>query len=156
MSQKGATFDYDWFGSTKIGLGDHTVELRAYDEAGNVGVATTTVVRGNPAHGEAHHQGRAGLKVKRKGNRFELRATVKPPKNGAFGEQPHGRLRAALRAQAGPRSGSARRSARASATAACITRTRPARRARGGSTRYLDVDAPYAHSKTTVVTFKIR
>jgi hypothetical protein len=155
MSQKGAKFSYDWFGSSKIGFGAHTVQLRAYDEAGNVGVAETTVVRGNPRTAKRNVKAALGLKVTRRGSGFVLRATVKPPKDGSFGEQPHGRLE--LRFEHKQGKGWKRSKVRKGIGDGGVHYTYTARKA--GTWRvygYLDADAPYARTKTKVFTFKLR
>jgi hypothetical protein len=92
IGQDGGRFSYDWFGSSKISYGVHKIQLRAYDEAGNVGIAETAVRRGNPASAARTVTPQLGLKVKKKGRKLLVTGTVKPPADGSFTEQPHGRL----------------------------------------------------------------
>jgi hypothetical protein len=154
IGQKGARFSYDWFHSSKIGYGAHKVELRAYDEAGNVGVATTTVTRGNPRSGPRTVKAVLGLKIKRSARRFKITASVKPPTDGSFAEQPHGRLEIRMERKVG---GHWKRSRiRKGISDGGVHYTYTARKA--GTWRVyavLDADAPYKKSSTKVSTFRV-
>jgi hypothetical protein len=154
MRQKGARFDYDWFHSSKIGYGPHKVELRAYDEAGNVGVAGTTVTRGNPRKGARNVTAALGLKVKRSGPRLKVTGTVKPPKDGSFGEQPHGRLELRFERKTG--GGWKRSRVRKGIGDGGVHYTYTTRQA--GTWRVYAVlvaDAPYRKTRTKVFTFRV-
>jgi hypothetical protein len=92
MKQNGSRFSYNWYGSSKIAFGAHKIQLRAYDARGNVGIAETTVVRGNVKTAPRTVVAALGIKVKKRGSRFIVAASVKPAADGSFVEQPHGRL----------------------------------------------------------------
>jgi hypothetical protein len=154
MGQDGGKFSYDWFGSSKIGYGAHKVQLRAYDEAGNVGVAETTVTRGNPTSAPRTIAAALGLKVKKKRNRFLVTGTVKPPADGTFTEQPHGRLELRFERKTGGRWKRSR--VRKGIGDGGVHYTYTARK-RGKWRVYavLVADAPYRATKTKVFTFKV-
>ena len=93
LNQKGARYRRDWFGSTKLRPGGHKIELRAYDEALNVGVATATVTKLTAASGIREASARVSLRAKRAGGRrISVRARVRRATTGEFTEQPRGRL----------------------------------------------------------------
>ena len=155
MGQKGASFSYDWFGSSKIAYGEHRIELRAYDEAGHVGVAATTVRRGDPVKSPRTVKAALGLKVRKAGSRFKVRATVKPPADGSFAEQPHGRLVLRFERKAGrkwKRSKVRKGIGDGGVHYAYTPRQKGTWRVYG----VLDADAPYKKTKTKVFTFKVR
>lgn len=94
-NQTGSTYKRDWFGSTKLSYGTHKIELRAYDEALNVGRASADVRRLDPSSGLARTAvARLSFKAKRRANgRFAIRARVLRALTGDFTEPPRGRLR---------------------------------------------------------------
>jgi len=155
LGQKGASFSYDWFGSSKIAYGEHRIELRAYDEAGHVGVAATTVRRGDPVKSPRTVKAALGLKVRKAGSRFKVRATVKPPADGSFAEQPHGRLVLRFERKAGRKW--KRSKVRKGIGDGGVHYAYTARQA--GTWRVygvLDADAPYKKTRTKVFTFRVR
>jgi hypothetical protein len=155
MGQDGPRFSYDWFGSSKIAYGAHKVQLRAYDEAGNVGIAETTVVRGNPKTAKRTVKAALGLKVKKKGNKFKVTGSVKPPKDGSFVEQPHGRLELRFERKVGKKWKRSR--VRKGIGDGGVHYTYTARK-KGKWRVYavLVADAPYKRSSTKKLTFKVR
>jgi len=154
MGQDGGRFSYDWFGSSKIGYGAHKVQLRAYDEAGNVGVAETTVMRGNPKTAPRTVAASLGLRVKKKRNRFVVTGTVNPPADHSFGEQPHGRLELRFERKIGKKWKRSR--VRKGIGDGGVHYTYTARK-RGKWRVYavLVADAPYKATKTKVFRFKV-
>jgi hypothetical protein len=92
-NQRGARYRRDWFGSTKLSPGGHRIELRAYDEALNVGVATATVTRLTASSGIRAADARVRLSARRVGGRrISVRARVLRALTGEFTEPPRGRL----------------------------------------------------------------
>jgi hypothetical protein len=103
VNQTGTTYTLDWFGSTKLAYGPHTVELRAYDEALNVGKATATVVRVNPATGARTLVPVFTFAAKARGGRgINVTARAKPA-TGSLGDKPVGRWRILFDRRAGKR-----------------------------------------------------
>ena len=92
-NQKGSRYKRDWFGSTKLSLGAHRIELRAYDEAQNMGVATAEVTKLTASSGIRAADARISLSAKRAGGRqIRVRGRVLRALTGEFTEQPRGRL----------------------------------------------------------------
>jgi hypothetical protein len=154
IGQKGAAFSYDWFGSSRIAYGEHRVELRAYDEAGHVGVASATVVRGRP-DGARTVKAALGIKVRKVGSRFKITGTVKPPADGSFAEQPHGRLEVRFERKAG---GRWKRSKVRKGIGDGGVHYTTTPRSNGTWRVYavLDADAPYKKTKSRSFTFRVR
>jgi hypothetical protein len=155
MRQKGSAFSYDWFGASKIPFGAHKIELRATDEAGNVGVASTTVTRGNPATAKRTVKPYLKVKVRKKGRRFSVRAVLAPPKDGSFAEQPRGRLE--LRFERRTKGKWQRSRVRKGIGSGKVRYTYTARK-RGKWRVYakLMADAPYKRTASKKVTFRVR
>jgi hypothetical protein len=93
VNQDGGKYENDWFGSTKLSLGDHTIELRAYDEAQNVGSVKKVVKHGDPATAPRIYTPRATFSAKKKGKKIIVRARVLRALSGDYTEAPHGGLR---------------------------------------------------------------
>lgn len=92
-NQRGARYSRDWFGSTKLKPGGHRVELRAYDEAQNVGIAAATVTKLSASSGIRAANARVSLSARRAGaRRISVRARVQRALTGEFTEPPRGRL----------------------------------------------------------------
>lgn len=93
MNASGATYRRDWFGSTKLSVGDHRVELRAYDEAQNLGRAAATVTRLSPSSRIRAADARVSFRARRAGGRrIRVTARVLRALTGEFTEVPRGRL----------------------------------------------------------------
>lgn len=158
-NQNGGTYDLDWFGSTKLGYGKHTVQLRAYDEALNVGRATAEVVRIDPSDpSSADRTAAARLKFKAeraKGGKIKVRARVLRALTGNFTEQPRGRLRIFFDRKAGRKWKRTSRYTKGIATPIKL-KYKPRR---GGTWRVrgkLALDAPYKNARTKAYVFRMR
>jgi hypothetical protein len=155
IGQDGAQFNYDWYGSSQISYGEHKIELRALDFSNNVGVASMTVTRGNPASSPRTVKAALGLKVKKKGPKFKVTATVAPPKDGSFYEQPHGRLELRFERRIGKKWKRSR--VRKGIGDGGVHYTYTARK-KGKWRVYgvLDADAPYVKSSTKKYAFRVK
>jgi hypothetical protein len=92
VNQDGGQYKLDWFGSTKLAYGKHTVELRAYDEALNVGKATVEVVRSNGSGGERIASARVSFKARKANRKIHVDARILRAVTGDFTEKPRGRM----------------------------------------------------------------
>jgi hypothetical protein len=93
VNQDGGKYDYDWFGSTKLAYGKHTVELRAYDEANNVGKASKVVTKVNPTTQARTVAPRVAFKARKKGRKILVTGRVLRALAGDFTEEPNGGVR---------------------------------------------------------------
>jgi hypothetical protein len=91
--QNGASYDLDWLGSQNLKYGDHTVELRAADEAFNEGVVSKVVKHVDPATAPRTILPRVTYSAKRKGRKITVRARVLRALSGDFTEKPRGGIR---------------------------------------------------------------
>jgi hypothetical protein len=92
-NQEGGTYNLDWFGSTKLGLGKHKIELRAFDEAKNVGTAVKEITKVDPSKAPRTATARITFSAKkRSGRRVVINARVLRALTGDFTEDPKGRL----------------------------------------------------------------
>ena len=92
-NQTGTRYSLDWFGSTKLPYGAHTVELRAYDEALNVATAAATVTRVDPATAPRTVTPKLSFAAThRGGRRIDVVARARAAASG-FSEKPRGRWR---------------------------------------------------------------
>jgi len=93
VNQDGGKYNLDWFGSTKLGLGKHKVELRAFDEALNVGVAVKEVTKIDPRKAPRAALARVTFAARKKsGRRIVVSARVLKAITGDFTEEPKGRM----------------------------------------------------------------
>lgn len=100
--QDGGRFELDWLGAGKLSFGEHTIEVRAYDEARNVGKAVFKVRRLDPRKAPATLVANFAFKVvKKPGRRLLITARVTAPK-GAL-EKPKGRVRIFVERKSGRR-----------------------------------------------------
>ena len=145
-------FSYDWFGSSKLSYGEHTVELRAYDEAGNVGVASAVVRRLSPTSARFVTPGLRFFARMDRSRRLHISARVGAPGDGSFAEHPHGRLVLRMERRGG------RRSKVRKGIGSGRVRYVSTPREKGLWRVYavLDADAPYRKSKTKVFSFRVR
>lgn len=90
--KKVSSLNLSWARSGDLSYGTHRVQLKSTDVAGNVGVATATVVRGNPKTGPRTIDAAVRFHVKRKGHRLRFSASVAPPADGSYAEKPSGFL----------------------------------------------------------------
>jgi hypothetical protein len=150
-NQKGGRYRRDWFGSTKLRPGGHRIELRAYDEALNVGVAAATVTRLTASSGVREADARVSLSARRAGaRRIAVRARVKRATTGEFTEPPRGRLIVHFDQRRGKRWKAVSRYTKGISKPIRMTYTARA----GGRWRVwgeLKVDPPYRRARTTPV-----
>lgn len=93
MNVDSGTYKKDWFGSTNLSLGKHKVELRAYDEAQNVGIAAAEVTKVNAKNAARTVNARVTFTARKKaGRRILINARVLKALTGDFTEQPKGRM----------------------------------------------------------------
>lgn len=158
-NQDGGTYNLDWFGSTKLSYGRHTVQLRAYDEAQNVGRASAEVVRidpSDPSTATRTVSARLRFKAKRaRGGKIKVRARVLPADGGDFTEAPRGRLKIFFDRKAG------RKWKRTSRYTKGISRPiklkyKPRRRGTWRVRAKLVLDAPYKNARAKPYAFRMR
>lgn len=149
-------FRYDWFGSSRLPYGKHTVELRAYDAAGNVGKASTEVERLDPRTAARTVKSALKLRATRRGSRsIVVRASVRTPRDGSFREKPHGRLelRFERRYKGHWQRSRVRKGIGSGRVAYTYTAKHPGR---WRAYAVLDVDAPYRKTRTKPFGFRLR
>ena len=150
-NQKGGRYRRDWFGSTKLSPGGHKIELRAYDEAQNTGVATATVTKLTASSGIRAADARVSLSARRAGGRrISVRARVRRALTGEFTEQPRGRLIVHFDQRRGKRWKPVSRFTKGISRPIRLTYTARS----GGRWRVwgeLKVDPPYRRARTTPV-----
>ena len=90
-NQRGGSYSIDWNGSRELPLGNRTIEVRAFDEAGNYGSATVTVKHVTEATATRVGVPKITSSVKRSGRTVSIVARLGAPTPG--GAKPRGRLR---------------------------------------------------------------
>ncbi len=153
MVQRDTTrFKYDWFGSSKLPYGDVNVELRAYDEAGNVGIAAATVRRLSPTSTRFVTPALRFFARMDRSKRLHISARVGAPAGGSFSEHPHGRLVLRMEKRGGRKS----RVRKGIGSGRVRYVSTPRDKGLWRVYAVLDADAPYKQSKTKVFTFRVR
>lgn len=145
-------FRYDWFGSSKLPYTDHTIELRAYDEANNVGVATAVVRRLSPTSARTVT---AALRFHARmdtAKRLHISARLGAPADGTFAEHPHGRLVLRMERKGGRRS----KVRKGIGTGKVRYVSTPREKGLWRVFAVLDADAPYKRTRTKVFSFRVR
>lgn len=101
-SQDGGKFSLDWLGAGDLSFGEHTIEVRAYDEARNIGKAVLKVKRLNPATAPATLVANFPFSVTKKaGRRMLISGRISAP--AGAGEKPKGRVRIFIERKDGKR-----------------------------------------------------
>ena len=155
VNQDGPNYNLDWFGSTKLALGKHTVQLRAYDEAQNVGIATKEVVKANAANAPRTALARVTFTAKKKsGRRIVINARVLRALAGDFTEQPKGRMQIFFQRKKGSKWIQTSRYTKGIGKKIALTykAKKPGKWRVFGK---LAVDAPYKNTKTKTFQFKL-
>lgn len=93
VNKDGGSYALDWFGSSKLSFGEHTFELRAYDEAQNVGIAKKVVTHADAKNAPRSFIPRVKFKVRKKGRKFIVKGSILRALTGEFTERPSGGMR---------------------------------------------------------------
>jgi hypothetical protein len=157
VNQDGGKYDLDWFGSTKLKYGKHTVELRGLDEAFNVGRATKIVTRVNPASPNAPRIVSPRLAFNAKPVSAGRKIFISSRTRAAVGaaEKPRGRLYVFIDRKVGKkwkRSGRLSKSIKRSTRVTYVPRSKGTWRIHGK----LRLDAPYKNVRTKYFVIKVR
>ncbi|HVL96604.1 MAG TPA: hypothetical protein VM266_12155, partial [Solirubrobacteraceae bacterium] len=150
----GPTYNNDWFGSTKLGYGKHTIELRAYDEALNVARASKVVTKVDPDKATGTYKPRLAFAAKKVG-RGKVRVSARVQRALDFPEDPKGRLRIFFERRTGGRWKPYSRFTKGISKPVRLTYAarRPGKWRVWGR---LAVDAPYKALRTKKYVFKLR
>jgi hypothetical protein len=154
-NQDGPNYSLDWFGSTKLKNGKHTVGLRAYDEANNVGIAEEVVTKADPRTAPRTALARITFKARKKpGRRILINARVLRALTGDFTEEPKGRLIIFFQRKTGSKWKQTSKYTKGIGKKIALNykAKKPGRWRVFGQ---LKVDGPYKNSKTKVFTFKL-
>jgi hypothetical protein len=155
VNQDGGKYELDWFGSSKLSYGKHTFELRAYDEALNVGVAKKVVERANASSAARLFTPRVKFKVRKKGRKFIVTGSILRALTGEFTERPRGGMRILFQWKRKKKFVLMKRTGKnANHTFRYVFKaTRPGKwRVRG----LVLIDAPYKNVKVKPYTFRVR
>ncbi len=153
----GPSFTLDWARAKELSFGPHTVQIRATDEARNVGVAEATITRTNPATAARVGVPQFTFTAKAIGRRFRVSANVRPPADGSLTEMPQGRV--AIHMQRRGKRGWTKVRVRYPLNKDGRMRTYTSRPRKAGTWRVygvLDVAAPYRRVRTAPVLLKLR
>ncbi len=156
VNQPGPGYALDWFGSTKLPLGAHTIELRAYDEAHNVGRAARVVTRIGPTSAAARSaKARFTFGAKRaRGRKIVVTARVLKALTGTT-EAPRGRLQIHFARKDKKRWKRVSRYTKSLKAPIKLT-YKPKKKGVWRVWAELQVDAPYVAQKSKTFTFKVR
>ena len=154
-NKDGSKYEIDWFGARELSYGNHDVELRAYDEALNVGVAKAVVKRVNRKNASRTLNARIAFRVKKTGGRkLKIVGRVRKALDGGS-EEPRGRLRIFVeRFKKGKFRPFSRYTKGISRTARINYTARKGGRFRVWA-RYA-AEAPYKHQRTKKLVFRLR
>jgi hypothetical protein len=150
-------FTLDWGRAKDLAFGAHTVQIRATDEAKNVGVAEMVITRTNAATAARVAVAQFDFKVRAVGKRFRVNAGVAPPADGSATEMPRGRVAVYMEKRHKGRWN--RQTARfyINRDGRIRTYTSPARYpGRWRVYGVLQAEAPYRNLKSEPVYFKVR
>lgn len=143
---------FAWPDADQLTYGDHVLQLRAYDEAGNMGWTSAVVHRTSPT-GRRSVSAAVGFDAfLDRYKRVNVDATVGLPADGSYHEAPRGRLELRFKRRGG-------RALRVRRNFTYGPVYHVSRRLKKGVWRVqavLDVDAPYRRTRTRAFTFRVR
>ncbi len=153
----GTSFKLDWARAKELGFGPHRVQIRATDEARNVGIAEATITRTNPATVARVAAPQIVFDARAIGRRFRVAASVRPPADGSMTEVPAGRVTIVMERRG--KRGWSRVRVRYPLNREGRIRTYTSRPRKAGTWRVygiVDVQAPYKRIRTAPVTLRLR
>jgi hypothetical protein len=151
-------YSLDWARAKELAFGAHTVQVRAWDEARNMGLAEATVTRTNPATVARVAAPQVTFDAKAIGRRFRVSASVRPAADGSVTEVPAGRVTIAMQRR-GKRGWTKPMRVRYPLNKDGRIKTYTSRPRKAGTWRVfgiVDVQAPYRRVRTAPVVLKLR